>query len=145
MSQVISKSRLPLFEEYCRKNDIDGKTITGEISGISIKLKVASTPESQAKGYSDSLQSPAENHGIIFVYDEIQPLSFWMKKVNFPLDIIFFDDDCNYINHHTMDPGHDEDDSKLPQYKSKVPARYAVELPAGWCEKNMTPDCKLSF
>lgn len=145
MSQAILNHRIPVFEEYCRKNDIDGKTITADVSGIKLKLKVAATPKSQAIGYSDSLAGPENNQGIIFVYDEIQPLSFWMRKVKFPLDIIFFDDDCNYINHHTMEPGHAMNDDKLPQYKSGSPARFAVELPAGWCEKNMTPDCKLSF
>lgn len=145
MSQVKPLRKFQVFEEYCRKNDIDGKTISAEISGIPLKLKVAATSMSQSNGYSNSLQEPSQNTGILFVYDEDQPLSFWMKQVKFPLDIIFFDSDLNYINHETMGPGHDVDDDDLPQYHSKKPARFAVELPSGWCEKNMTPDCKLSF
>lgn len=145
MSQYTVIRPLQLFEAHCRKMDIDGREIDGTVSGINVKLTVASTPKSQAKGYSETGESPIENKGMLFVYDDDQPLSFWMKKVKFPLDIIFFDSDMKYINHETMDQSHDVDDENIPKYHSKKPARFAVELPAGWCEKNMTPDCKLSF
>jgi uncharacterized membrane protein (UPF0127 family) len=145
MSQVIKYMQIQLFESYCRKMDIDGKEIDARVSGISLKLKVASTQQSQLKGYSGAADGPSDNAGMLFIYDEDQPLSFWMKEVKFPLDIIFFDSFMQYIDHHTMDPGHDVDDDQLPQYHSKKPARFAVEVPAGWCEKNMDSDCKLSF
>jgi len=145
MSQFKPANLIILFEAYCKKMDIDGKEIPALISDISVKLKVASTPESQAKGYMGSNESPLDNEGILFIYDEPQPLSFWMKKVKFPLDIIFFDTQFDYINHETMDPAHDVDEFNIPKYASHKPARFAVELPAGWCKKNMTPDCKLSF
>lgn len=145
MGQVIKNKTIQLFEAYCRKMDIDGKEIEATVSGIPLTLKVAATPQSQAKGYMEIEDSPLDNMGMLFVYDEDQPLSFWMKNVKFPLDIIFFDSEMNYINHETMDSAHDADDHQVPQYHSKKPARFAVELPAGWCEKNMTSDCKLSF
>lgn len=145
MCQFIRVKSIPLFEEYCRKNDIDGKEIEAIVSGVPLKLKVASTQQSQLKGYSGAENEPSKNTGMLFIYDEDQPLSFWMKDVKFPLDIIFFDSYMRYIDHHTMDPGHEVDEKDLPQYHSKEPARFAVELPGGWCEKNMTPECKLSF
>ncbi|NBU48228.1 MAG: DUF192 domain-containing protein, partial [Flavobacteriales bacterium] len=94
---------------------------------------------------SGASESPQGNCGMLFIYDVIQPLSFWMKQVSFPLDIIFFDASMKYIDHYTMSPGNNVDDSDLPKYNSKKPAKFAVELPAGWCEKNMKPNCKLSF
>lgn len=144
MSQVIKDNRFPLFEEYCKKMDIDGKEINATVSGVDLKLIVLATPQSQAKGFMEEPE-PAENTGLLFVYDKVEPLSFWMKNVKFPLDIIFFDDHMKYIHHCTMEPGHDVEDHRQPQYHSKKPARFAVELPAGWCEKNMKPGCKLSF
>jgi uncharacterized membrane protein (UPF0127 family) len=145
MSQFIEKLPIILFESYCRKVDIDGKSINVTLSGVDLKLKVASTQESQSKGYMDADKSPLDNEGIIFVYDDDQPLSFWMKNVKFPLDIIFFDSSMEYIEHYTMEPGHEVEEKNLPKYKSTKPARFAVELPSGWCEKNMKPNCKLSF
>jgi uncharacterized membrane protein (UPF0127 family) len=145
MSCIIKRYNLPLFEEYCRKNDIDGKEVDAEISGVQLKLIVASTPQSQMKGYSDSKASPSGDNGMLFIYNDDQPLSFWMKGVKFGLDIIFFDSTMQYIDHHTMEPGHEVEEKNLPKYQSKKPARFAVELPSGWCEKNMDSDCKLSF
>ena len=134
-----------LFESYCRKFDVDGKEIEAVVSGVPVKLKVAATPQSQMKGYMQEEEQPSENQGMLFIYDEPMPLSFWMKQVKFPLDIIFFDSDMNYINHETMSTCEDLPEDQIPQYHSQAPARFAVELPAGWCEKNMTKDCKLSF
>jgi len=145
MCQFIRVKTVPLFEEYCKKKAIDGKEIEAQVSGIPLMLKVAATENSQAKGFSGAESEPSENTGMLFVYDDDQPLSFWMKEVPFSLDIIFFDSNMDYIDHHTMDPGHDVDERDLPQYHSKKPARFAVELPGGWCEKNLTQDCKLSF
>ena len=145
MSQFVRNKRVLLFEEHCRKNDIDGKEVVAEISGVQLKLIVASTQQSQMKGYSNSKASPSGDNGMLFIYNDDQPLSFWMKGVKFGLDIIFFDSQMQYIDHHTMEPGHEVEERNLPKYQSKKPARFAVELPSGWCEKNMNSDCNLSF
>jgi uncharacterized membrane protein (UPF0127 family) len=145
MSHASYITSIPLFESYCKRSAIDGKEIIAKISGVPLKLMVASTPESQMKGYMNHETGPVGNRGLLFVYDQPQPLSFWMKNVHFPLDIIFFDDVMDYVGHETMDPAHDVEDEQIPQYRSKKPARFAVELEAGWCEKNMHPNCKLSF
>jgi uncharacterized membrane protein (UPF0127 family) len=135
---ILNKISL-LFEEYCKQAQIDGKEINATISNIDLKLRVASTPISQAQGYSIHPE-PSDNEGILFVYSEDQPLSFWMKDVDFPLDIIFFDSECTYIHHETMQPGDLES-----KYRSTKPARFAVELKSGWCNKNLTNNCKLLF
>jgi uncharacterized membrane protein (UPF0127 family) len=145
MSQVNSNEPILLFESYCRKNDIDGKEIEALVSNVPVRLKVASTPQSQMQGYMGAEESPSENEGILFVYDKPMPLAFWMKQVKFPLDIIFFDDKMEYINHETMNTTDETEDHKMPQHRSQAPARFAVELPAGWCDKNLKPECKLSF
>lgn len=145
MSQIITEYQIPLFESYIQQNNIDNTNINANISGIPLKLKIATTPESQAKGYMDELDSPNEDTGILFIYEFPQELSFWMKRVKFPLDIIFFDDNMQYINHETMEPTDIIDDYEIPRYTSARPAKFAVELQSGWCNKNMTPNCKLSF
>lgn len=145
MSHFQRTKTIPLFESYCKRNAIDGKEIIAKISGIDLALKVMSTPESQMNGYMNHETGPTGNTGLLFVYDQPQPLSFWMKQVKFPLDVIFFDDDKKYVGHETMDPAHGVPDDQIPHYHSKKPARFAVELEAGWCEKNMRPDCNLSF
>jgi len=140
-----NRVNIPLFESYCRKNDVDGVEIDVTIGETSLKLKVASTPESQAQGYMNADSEPADGQGILFVYDADQPLGFWMKDVRFPLDVIFFDSSMNYLGHETMEPGEGVTDREQKIYTSKKPARFAVEVPAGWCNKNINGHCKLSF
>lgn len=137
-------SLIPLFEGYCRKNDIDGKEIVAIISGHKVTLKVAAKDDTQAKGLMGS-DEPEEDTGMIFVYDMPILLHFWMKNVDFPLDIIFFDENMDYINHTTMDPYNGESDDELKRYNSDKPAQYAVELKSGWCDKNLKEGCKLKF
>jgi len=35
---------------------------------------------------------------MLFVYDEEQPVSFWMKDTYVPLDIVFMDEDMKVIS-----------------------------------------------
>lgn len=146
MSQHFSnRVNIPLFESYCRKHDVDGVEIEAIVANVPLMLKVASTPESQAQGYMNSQSEPKDGEGLLFIYDSDQPLGFWMKNVKFPLDVIFFDSFMNYLGHETMEPGEGLSDEEQKIYSSKKPARFAVEVPAGWCDRNINGRCKLSF
>ena len=145
MPQLNSNTFIPLFEGYCRKNDIDGKNIVARIGKNPLRLKVLSTDESQRKGFMNS-NSPKDGEGLLFVYDIEIPLTFWMKNVKFPLDILFFDSNLKLVDYQTMNPDDGSQDDLLPRYTSKKPARYAVEVPAGWCTNNLdTKNSDLSF
>ena len=144
MCQVNPNNTIKLFEEFCKQSAIDGKDVLIKIGNIPILAKVASTPKSQALGFS-SFPKPDKNCGLLFVYDESQPLSFWMKGVDFPLDIIFFDDEFKYINHHSMLPEKNKSQGDLTKYLSNGPAKYAVELSHNWCRENLKPNYKLTF
>lgn len=58
------------------------------VAGESIGLEVAQTPEEQARGlmYRPSL---ASDRGLLFTFDPPQIVTFFMKNVLIPLDIIF--------------------------------------------------------
>ena len=135
---------IPLFEGYCRQDQIDGKEVSASIGDSKLKLKVMSTPDSMNSGYS-KFPEPKDGEGLLFVYDREMPLEFWMKKVDFPLDIIFFDSMMNLVNHLTMDPCGDLKDEDLPIYRSEEPARFAVEVKSGWCDRNLSPNSRLKF
>ncbi len=45
-----------------------------------------------------------DNTGMLFMFKEAQPLSFWMKNTLIPLDIVFFDTDNRFLSAKTMEP-----------------------------------------
>lgn len=63
-------------------------TAQAEIGNQVIQLEVAQTSQEQATGlmYRKSL---ADNRGMLFPFDPPRPVSFWMKNVEFPLDMVF--------------------------------------------------------
>jgi uncharacterized protein len=143
--QYIRNSIIPMFEGFCRKNEIDGKEIVSTISGIKVTLKVAANDDTKAKGLMGS-DEPVNNNGMIFVYELDGILDFWMKNVEYPLDILFFNSKLELVDNFTMSPYTGESDEDLKIYKSKVPAQYAVELRTGWYDDNIDSDnVKLKF
>ena len=47
---------------------------------------------------------PPNIDGMIFKYKDEQNRGFWMYKTYFPITIIYFDENKNYINHSNMNP-----------------------------------------
>ncbi len=68
-----------------QKLPIGAKVKIGENT---VELEVAKTPEQKQMGlmYRESLQ---ENRGMIFLFEQLRPVKFWMKNVSIPLDMIF--------------------------------------------------------
>lgn len=70
------------------------------------------------------------NEGMFFIFEEESYLMFWMKNTYIPLDIAFIDKTGKIVNIKTMKP-HDQS-----QYASDKLAKFALEMKAGWFEKN---------
>ncbi|MFH1508984.1 MAG: DUF192 domain-containing protein [bacterium] len=71
----------------------------------------------------------AENNGMIFVYDDKAVRGFWMKDMDFNIDIIWIDDNIiKHIEHNVPKPK--SEDKDLPVYKPQVAVNYVLEIPA---------------
>ena len=55
-------------------------------------VKVATTEEEREKGLQ-GVTTLADNEGMLFIFDEPDKVSFWMKGTEIPLDIIFINED----------------------------------------------------
>ncbi len=67
-------------------------TAIANISGATIELEVAQTPQQQATGLMFR-QSLADNRGMLFPFQSERTARFWMKNVPISLDMIFLNSD----------------------------------------------------
>jgi hypothetical protein len=81
----------------------------------------------------------ASNSGMLFIFEEEQRLSFWMKNTYIPLSIAYIDGRGYIRDIYDMKP---LDDSVT--YPSKSPVKYALEVNRGWFGVNdITPGCRV--
>ena len=102
------------------------------IGGASFVVDVADTRATQQQGLSGR-ESLAEGTGMLFVFEEERHLSFWMKEMNFPLDMVWIDASCKVVDISSdvpiPEPGQTLAD--LPTYGPETPAMYVLEINAG--------------
>jgi uncharacterized membrane protein (UPF0127 family) len=73
---------------------------------------------------------------MVFVFPEARVRSFWMKNTFVPLDIIFLDGEGRIVTIRKDTKPH----QKSPTYKSTAPARFVIEVNAGYAEgKGLQP------
>jgi uncharacterized membrane protein (UPF0127 family) len=99
-------------------------TTTMRIGNKTFTLEIANKNEDRFRGlmYRDAM--PAD-HGMIFVFPDVAPRSFWMKNTRIPLDILYLDENGTVVSIHQMQP------YVLTGTHSDAPAKYAIELNAG--------------
>lgn len=74
-----------------------------EIGDKKCNVSLAVTEEEKEKGLQGRKEL-SRDEGMLFVYDEPQMVSFWMKDTEIPLDIIFIDDELEVISVHRGKP-----------------------------------------
>jgi uncharacterized protein len=103
----------------------DLPTTTLTINGQNVVAEVVSTPEQRATGLMNRF-SLQPDHGMLFVFEQPQPLGFWMKNTFIPLSIAFIDANGKIVNIEDMRP---QDEST---HWSRGVALYALEMKQGW-------------
>jgi len=103
----------------------DGRAVT-------VSVELARTPVEQQRGLMDRT-SLADGSGMLFIFPDSAVRSFWMKNTLVPLDIIFFDDAGFFVSQATMVPC--PAGGECPFTLSEGPARFALEIPAGFVQK----------
>lgn len=99
------------------------------LGACELYLEVADDPEERAVGLMGR-ESLGRDRGMLFVYEDDQILSFWMKGTLIPLDIVFINGDSVVVDVRTMRPER-ETAPNLPITRSAAPARYAIEVNEG--------------
>lgn len=96
-----------------------------------IDVELALTIEEQSRGLMN--RKKLDKHkGMLFIYQQEQPLSFWMKNTYIPLDIIFLDKNKTILN--IAENATPEQTS--PTFNSTGNAMYVVEVNGGFTKTN---------
>ena len=104
---------------------------TLKIGPITLNIEVADTEAKRMKGLSGK-EELKENEGILFVFDREGYYGFWMKNMNFPIDIAWLDKSKKIIH---------IEKNVLPEsypkvFNSLVPSLYVLETKANFFEKS---------
>jgi uncharacterized protein len=114
-------------EKFLRKNI--------KINGKKINVEIAETVSQQQQGLMYRKFLP-ENSGMLFIFQDSRPRTFWMKNTFIPLSIGFFDEKKMLIDVQEMEPIESEMVANPKVYQSRGLARYALEMRKGWFSKN---------
>lgn len=120
------------------------QTATATINNQRFNLTVAKSDQEKEIGLSER-QSLPQDSGMLFVFEELNYYSFWMKNMRLPVDIIFIRGDQIVTIYENVQPPKEETTS-LPIYKPKEPADKVLEINAGLSRKhNFKEGNKVTF
>jgi len=96
-----------------------------KVGNQSLKVELAITEPQRMQGlmYREKLGA---NDGMLFVFDEPEYQSMWMKNTLIPLSVAFLAPDGTILNVEDMEP------QTLNPHMSAGPALYAIETNKGW-------------
>lgn len=97
--------------------------IVSSPQGVDIHVRIANTEKTRELGLS-YLKGMPQDQGMLFVFPQLGIYPFWMKDMNFPLDIIWLDE-----NSVIVDRIINADPSGYPKtFTPKERARYVLEI-----------------
>lgn len=102
-----------------------------------LTVELATDQHSHYTGLMHRSRLP-DGHGMLFIFPTPRILSFWMKNVQIPLSIAFFDENKQLLNIEEMEVPlpHLTREPMYKFYLSKKPACYALEVPERWFERH---------
>lgn len=100
----------------------------------SFGVELAKDDASRTRGlmFRDAL---AEDQGMLFIFDDVQPRYFWMHNCKISLDILYFNESLELVGQALSVPPCNLPPERCPNYPSGRPAKYVLELNAGLAEK----------
>lgn len=102
-------------------------------NGFKVTAELAITEEQRQQGLMFR-KGMKEDQGMLFIFEEENYYSFWMKNTYFPLDMLWLDSNRLIV--------HIEEDvppcpvEPCPSYMPARPARYVLELVSGSVKKH---------
>lgn len=121
-----------LLQNPANRVSIFSKTPKETIGNHSFNVKVAKTPKEKEIGLSET-KSLSDDEGMVFPFDHSDYYAFWMKNMDFPIDIIYIQNGKVVDIFPSVNPP--TDSSNPPVYQPKSPADTVLEIKAGLSSK----------
>jgi len=122
-------------------NDAKGWFVNSNGETVAVmNLELAETKQKIDKGLTHRKTLEASN-GILFVFPDLAPQTFWMKDTFIPLDVLFMNESGVVVNIVENTVPH-----SLDLIKSKVSVKYVLEVNSGFVKENrLRLGSKLTF
>lgn len=121
-----------LFQNYFPRNSIKAGSIQYiKIAGQNIRVDLALNSQTQEQGLSGR-KGLGEDQGMLFVFEKPAVYSFWMKDMNFPIDMIWISEDL-----HVLYIKKDATPESYPEvFGPNQNSKYVLEVVSGFGDKN---------
>jgi uncharacterized protein len=104
--------------------DPDRLTVETGSGERSFSIEIASSPSERERGLMFR-ETMANDHGMLFVFEDQRQVGFWMKNTVMPLDLVFISEDGKV---QSVLPGEPFSEAVITP---GVPVRFVLELKAG--------------
>ena len=125
---VVCAGYLVLFSKKVSDVTIERPFVTVHDKNIYVTL--ARTPDEQRRGLSGMSALP-EDEGMLFLFGEKQRIGFWMKEMNFPIDIVWISGHTVVGIEKNIDPQIGAEEEELRIYYPPKPTDTVLEINAG--------------
>lgn len=116
---------------YWRQQSMYDGTVTLD-DRITVSVEVAANTRSRERGLSGR-EALASNEGMLFLFEDADTYSFWMKDMKFPIDIIWIQGD--EVVDITIDAQPPAMPGEQPQsFFPRVAVDRVLEVPAGFAK-----------
>ena len=134
-----------LILNFANASDIQFEKGQIKIGEYVIQVEFAKTPEQWERGLMHRKSMP-ENSGMLFIFQDEELHTFWMKNTFIPLSLGYFDRNKKLTEVLEMKPVQSEMQIDIPKYPSKYPALYVLEMNQNWFSKhNVKPGMTFSI
>lgn len=114
---------LALLLPSCSKSRLEKSLV--KINGTEIPVEIAKTPQERQQGLMERKKLDKES-GMLFVFEQEQRLSFWMKNTSIPLSIAYISKNGEIKEILDMKPFSEA------SIRSKWSVKYALEVNQGF-------------
>ncbi len=124
---------LPVSQNDATPNMTDLPKGQVRIDNVLLDIEIADTPQRQTKGLQ--YHAPLSyNQGMLFPFAQPQVISIWMKDMQFPIDIIWFDSSGNVLHVEKNAPPCISDPCTI-YGQNLAQAQYVLEVSSGFADK----------